>query len=127
MLYICVYIYAYIEYEIWSSPSSWEVNKIRVHCEISFTSKLYRSYHACKLIRAISVLPSLYIQIRHGDNLRRVWESLAVAGVNKSMTAVVDFYHRIYPHSQREGSKRLLAVFRKAERVREGIDVYLLR
>lgn len=49
---------------------------------------------------------------RHGDNIRQIWSQAFKS--TKSLPAIVDFFHRIFPYvSRMGGAKQLLRLFQE--------------
>jgi hypothetical protein len=54
---------------------------------------------------------------RFGDNLRKVW---LLFDNSKTFKEVLDFYHRMYPYTQRIGVKGFISIYRRADNAKAG-------
>jgi len=55
---------------------------------------------------------------RYGDNLRKVW---LLFEKTKTLKEILDFFHRVYPYTQRIGVKGFISIFRRADSAKAGI------
>lgn len=55
---------------------------------------------------------------RYGDNLRKVW---LLFENTKTFKEILDFFHRVYPYTQRIGVKGFISIFRRADNAKIGI------
>ena len=54
---------------------------------------------------------------RFGDNLRKVW---LLFENSKTFKEILDFYHRMYPYTQRIGVKGFISIYRRADNAKAG-------
>ena len=54
------------------------------------------------------------LMLRYGDNIRKIW-LLSRFEQSRSLPQVLEFFHRVYPHTQQGDSKRLVLIHHRAE------------